>query len=365
MRLDLVAPMRLLFLVILIKRGIRPFIELISVFLMGMSLFFAIFLFKTYESFRQIVTLPHEKIIFFELGASLKKISDTLAQEGLIPSSLKFRVGMRLFHQGVILQAGEYAFQGQVTPGYVMDQLQMGRVLRHKITLPEGWETPLLIKVLETKKDLFSKGQIPPIAEGSLLPETYDFVRGESIETLIMRMKKAQEKWLLPLWEARAPSLPLAAPNEALILASLVEKETAIARERPYVAAVFLNRLRKGMPLQCDATVRYGLWLKRGAPLTGALSKEDLKEETPFNTYMHAGLPPTPICHPGRAALQAVMTPAKTEDLYFVADGKGGHIFSTTYEAHKKHHGAWRKIYQSQKKAREAPLEPLHSHERN
>ncbi|MBA4750154.1 MAG: endolytic transglycosylase MltG [Alphaproteobacteria bacterium] len=357
--------MRLLFLVILIKRGIRPFIELISVFLMEVSLFFAIFFFKTYESFRQVIILPHEKVIFFERGASLKKISDALFQEGLIPSSLKFRVGVRLFHQGVVLQAGEYAFQGQVTPGYVMDQLHLGRVLRHKITLPEGWETPLLVKVLESKKALFSKDSIPPIAEGSLLPETYDFVRGESIEALITRMKKAQEKWLMPLWEARAPSLPLGSPKDALILASLVEKETAVARERPYVAAVFLNRLRKGMPLQCDATVRYGLWLKRGAPLSGALSKEDLKEETPFNTYVHAGLPPTAICHPGRAALQAVMTPAKTEDLYFVADGKGGHIFSTTYDQHKKHHGAWRKIYQSQKKAREALPKPPQSHERN
>jgi UPF0755 protein len=182
-------------------------------------------------------------------------------------------------------------------------------------------------------------------AEGELLPETYRYEWGDTRETIVARMRAARKSLLNELWNARAPDLPLRSPEEALVLASIVEKETGIAAERPHVAAVFINRLRRGMKLQSDPTVIYGLAPQAGE-LSRSLTRADLEQPTPFNTYLIDGLPPQPICNPGRAALAAVLQPDASDDLYFVADGTGGHVFAATLDAHNRNVARWHKMHE-------------------
>jgi UPF0755 protein len=186
-------------------------------------------------------------------------------------------------------------------------------------------------------------GKLTVPAEGSLLPETYHFSYGDPRAGMIDRMKAAMDETLAQLWPRRAEKLPLSSPYEALILASIVEKETALPEERPRVAGVFVNRLRKGMRLQSDPTVAYGL-APGAVPLSRALTRKDLRSQTPYNTYVITGLPPTPIANPGRASIEAVLDPEKTKDLYFVADGTGGHAFAPTLKEHNRNVRRWRKI---------------------
>lgn len=183
-------------------------------------------------------------------------------------------------------------------------------------------------------------GVAPAPPEGSLLPDTYQFVRGDDRAVVLRRMMDAHDEMLGALWSKRQPGLPFSTPAEAVVLASIVEKETGIASERPRVAAVFVNRLRAGMRLESDPTIIYGL--NRGRPLGRGIRLSELTAATPYNTYMVDGLPPTPIANPGRASLAAVLDPPKTEELFFVADGSGGHVFAATYEAHKKNVERWR-----------------------
>jgi UPF0755 protein len=245
------------------------------------------------------------------------------------------------------LQAGEYAFPSRASMAAIMFDIRHGRVVRHFVTIPEGYTSAQAVEVLAQANELSGSVATPP--EGSLLPETYEVVRGDSRAQVVGRMRGARDALLSRLWAGRAAGLPYRSPEEAVILASVVEKETALANERPRVAAVFLNRLAKGMDLASDPTVAYGL--TGGAPLGHGLRASELARRTPYNTYIVTGLPPTPIANPGRAALEAAFHPATGEDLYFVADGTGGHAFSATFEQHRKNVAHWRAI----ELARETP----------
>jgi peptidoglycan lytic transglycosylase G len=275
--------------------------------------------------------------------ASAKKIGELLEQEGIIPSALLFYVNVRLRGIGVSLRSGEYHFPSPQSLQTIITVLQQGKVVLHQITIPEGLTTRE-IKALLMQEDKLSGALNGEIVEGSLLPETYTFVRGETRQALINTMHDAMQKNLEIVWLNRQQGLPFMLPSEALILASIVEKETAVEAERGLVASVFVNRLRKGMLLQSDPTIIYALTLEENNAFKRALSRTDLKYISPYNTYLNPGLPPSPICHPGLASLKAVLNPPQTNYIFFVADGTGGHIFAQTYKEHQQNHAAWRRI---------------------
>jgi UPF0755 protein len=222
----------------------------------------------------------------------------------------------------------------------VLEKLRTGAVVRHFVTIPEGFTSRAALGVIDAAPYLEGVAPLPP--EGSLLPETYEAQRGESRRDLIDRMRAARTDLVQQLWRDRAPGLPYETPEQGVILASIVEKETAKADERPKIAAVFINRLKRGLRLESDPTIIYGL--NGGAPLGHGLRRSELASGTRYNTYRYWGLTPTPIANPGRAALMAAFHPAPGDDLYFVADGTGGHAFSATYDDHRRNVARWRAI---------------------
>lgn len=288
-------------------------------------------------------TLQQPRTLLIEPGTGGEKIATLLAQEGIIQHPQAFRLAAILHDKHHLFQAGEYAFAAGISPWQVMEQLRRGEVLKYKITIPEGKTSAEIVSLLhhETRlKDLIQR--LP--AEGRLLPETYHFTRGESRNTILQRMANAQDAVLQRLWPQRQPGLPVATPQEAITLASIVEKETGKPAERRRVAAVYINRLKRGMKLQADPTVSYGL--HGGQSNAPSLTYDDLKRDNPYNTYVHHGLPPGPICHPGEASIAAVLNPLNTKELYFVATGDGGHYFANTYTEHLqnvKRYRAWQR----------------------
>lgn len=284
--------------------------------------------------------------------SSLTQISAILEDAGLLEHGWLFSTSVRLNGMAHRLQAGEYAIPQNATMRMIMEQLASGRVLQHLITFPEGWEVPLIMARIE-ETDALAEELPPAPPEGSLLPETYSFVRGHTRRELVARMRAAHDTALAELWEDRAPNLPFDTPGEAVILASIVEKETAIPREHGLVAGVFVNRLRKGMRLQSDPTVRYAMTVA-GTPLDRPLLRQDLKFASPYNTYVVHGLPPAPITNPGLAALRAALQPTETDALYFVANGSGGHAFATTLADHNRNVAQLRRL---QRAARQKALE--------
>jgi UPF0755 protein len=299
-----------------------------------------------YSEFRGPGPLAREAVVIIKQGSGAKAIARDLHQAGVLDGPLTFRAAAR-FSAGGPLKAGEYAFPAAISPEGVLRLLQSGKTVVRRVTFAEGLTTAEILSQMaltEGLKGIFT--QAP--AEGSLLPETYHFSYDDMRQALVGRMSSAMRKLLADLWAKRAPALPLNSPREVLILASIVEKETAKAAERPRIAAVFLNRLAKGMRLQSDPTVVYGLTegvRSLGRPLTAA----DLKSPSPFNTYLIGGLPPSPICNPGSASLESVLRPAQTEELYFVADGTGGHVFAKTLNQHNLNVAKWRKIRSERK----------------
>jgi UPF0755 protein len=239
------------------------------------------------------------------------------------------------------LKAGDYAIPAHASPVEIMNILINGKAIVYKLTLPEGYTTAMALDLIRKHPSLEGEITIAP-AEGSLLPETYVFNRGMARDALIKEMQEDHTAAINQLWPTRTPNLPFTTKEEAVTLASIVEKETGIASERPRVAAVFVNRLRKGMKLQSDPTIIYGL--TGGVPLGRGIRQSELEKATPYNTYVIPGLPPTPIANPGKEALKAVLNPAPTEDLYFVADGSGGHAFASTLAEHEKNVQNWRQI---------------------
>ncbi|CAK0750410.1 Endolytic murein transglycosylase [Azospirillaceae bacterium] len=224
----------------------------------------------------------------------------------------------------------------------ILDQLHRGRTVVHRLTVAEGLTTSQILAQIQAESAL--SGEIPDTpGEGSLLPDTYHFALGDSRAALVQRMRTAMSAALAELWNRRAESLPLTGPEQAVVLASIVEKETALGSERPRIAGVFFNRLAAGMKLQSDPTVAFALTGGRG-PLGRALTQADWRTESPFNTYQIEGLPPSPIGNPGRAALQAALNPERHDFLYFVANGTGGHAFARTLPDHNRNVAHWRQI---------------------
>ena len=284
-------------------------------------------------------------------GSGMNAIAGALARAGVVENALLFRLGVLRRGHGAQLKAGEYAFPAHASEAQVLDMLIAHRVVMHRLTVAEGLTSDAAVALV--KADPVLTGDMPVVPEGSLLPETYIFERGTTRAELLQRMHQAQEKLLTELWPKRKDALPFMTEGDALKLASMVEKETAIAAERPHVAAVFINRLNRGMKLESDPTIIYGL--TKGAPLGHALRQSELATPNPYSTYQIVGLPPTPISNPGRDAIAAVLKPADSDDLYFVADGSGGHVFARTMAEHIKNVAQWRKVQQTQAIVQPAP----------
>ncbi|PHS28784.1 MAG: aminodeoxychorismate lyase [Robiginitomaculum sp.] len=280
-------------------------------------------------------------------GSGAGAIARELETKGLIHHDFLFKMKTRLAGEGVTLKAGEYRIKPQASVNEIFAQLQSGKIVQHAVTVPEGRTVREIMDIVRASPVLIGDlTEVPP--EGSLLPETYLVTRGTTRKALITRMQADMKAVLDQAWEGRDPKLPLRTKNEMLILASIVEKETGIAAERPQVAAVFVNRLRRPMRLESDPTILYGL--NGGQPLGRGLRRSEIDRKTAWNTYQIDGLPPTPICNPGRDALLAVAHPAPTKDIYFVADGTGGHIFAASYRAHLRNVSQWRKIERQRKR---------------
>lgn len=285
-----------------------------------------------------------ETVVLLERGQSLSAIAEALKAAGVIESATLFKLGVLKAGAERELKAGEYAIPAAASMRAILDLLREGRVLLHKLTIPEGLTTAQILRLIEADPVLTGAlGDSPP--EGALLPDTYLFPRSETRAALVKRMAEARRRFLEEAWATRAPGLPLKTPEEALVLASIVEKETGIAAERPLVAGVFINRLKRGMRLQSDPTIIYGL--TGGEPLNRGIRVSEIARVTPYNTYQIDGLPPTPICNPGREAIHAVLNPPDTNYLFFVADGTGGHAFAATEAEHARNTAKWRAIEKS------------------
>ncbi len=267
-----------------------------------------------------------------------------LHEAGVVPHPMLTVIPMLMNADYKRLQAGEYSFAAGSTPAQVIDTIARGEVVVHKITIPEGWNNWQLRAALMNEPLLV--GELPAvIPEGSALPDTMHFARGEARAKVLSRMQKAQSELMATLWPTRAEGLPIATPEEAIILASIIEKETGVGGERALVAGVFTNRLRIGMRLQTDPSVVYGIEAAQGGvPMGRDLTRADLERDTPYNSYTRAGLPPTPICNPGRAAIEAALNPTATDALYFVATGTGGHRFAATLKEHEANVAAYRAV---------------------
>ena len=288
--------------------------------------------------------------VVIERGLGVRAIADKLTAAGVIADPLVFSAGVRVYGEGQPLRAGEYLFPSHLSMRQVMEQMIDGVTIVHRLTIPEGLTSAEIVALVAAAPDL--DGSVPATlpTDGALLPETYFYSKGDTRAQLLDRMRDGMRKALAELWLARDDAVTLKTVDEAVTLASIVEKETGLAAERPHVASVFFNRLARGMPLQSDPTVIYALTGGKG-PLGRALLKADLQVASPYNTYANPGLPPGPIANPGRASLEAVLHPDDTKDLYFVADGTGGHAFAATLDEHNKNVAAWR---QQQKQQTEA-----------
>ncbi len=274
-------------------------------------------------------------------GASVTAIARQLQEEDQVRSALLFRVAARIYAPDASMKAGEYLLPAGASMRAIITQLAEGRTIQHPITAAEGLTSAMIVDIIAASDVLV--GDVPPVPpEGSLLPETYYVQRGMTRAALIEQMQAAQDALMEELWPRRADNLPFSTQEEALILASIVEKETGVASERPRVAAVFVNRLRRGMALESDPTIIYGL--TQGRPLGRGIRASELARRTAYNTYHIPGLPPTPIANPGRASIEAVLNPPQTNDIFFVADGTGGHAFAATLDEHNRNVARWRQI---------------------
>ncbi|WP_353642015.1 endolytic transglycosylase MltG [Mesorhizobium sp. WSM2239] len=296
-------------------------------------------------------------------NSGLIDIADQLERRGLISDARVFHLGVRAYGNEGSLKAGEYEIAAGASMRDIMEILKSGKSVMQSLTIPEGLTVVQAFRRIAEHEALTGDmpSDIPP--EGSLAADTQRFTRGADRKQIIDKMLADQKKLVEEIWARRVPDLPLADINEFVTLASIVEKETGKGDERSRVAAVFLNRLKNKMRLQSDPTILYGLFGGSGKPADRPIYQSDIEKPTPYNTYTIDGLPPTPIANPGKAALEAVANPSKTDDLYFVADGTGGHVFAKTLEEHNENVARWRKIRKQQaeeaaKAASGAAVEP-------
>jgi UPF0755 protein len=293
--------------------------------------------------------LTQQQTLIIPQGTSLKGIADALDDAGIIDHPLLFCAAIKTLKWRHTLKAGEYSFTALMTPHQIATMMIDGKAVVHRLTIPEGLTSSQIIAHITAEPALL--GEIMgKVKEGELLPETYFFSYGDQKQQLIDRMRHRMQQILHELWEKRQDNLPFDTMEEALVLASIVEKETSLDKERPRVASVFINRLRKKMKLQSDPTVIYSL-TNGERELGRSLTRSDLRNESPFNTYVSEGLPPSPIANPGKASIAAVLNPLATNDLYFVADGNGGHNFSASLDEHNSNVQKYRTLM----KAGQAP----------
>ncbi len=309
------------------------------VFLLILFVSFSAIGFFAWLDFTSPSNFEQETTIILPKGNGFSKTIDILAENKVIAHPLLVKAIAYMNGDANRIKAGEYNFQYGVSPQAVLQMLVAGKVVTHKITIVEGLNVREITELLNAEKML--EGNIPEnIEEGSLFPETYHFTYGDSRSSIIARMQEKMQKTLDDLWEKRSANIPINIPisnkQQALVLASIVEKETGLASERARVAAVFVNRLKKGMRLQSDPTTAYGIEKVTGKPLGRALVTSDLKTPTLYNTYVIDGLPPAPISNPSREAIEATLHPMETDELYFVATGKGGHNFASNLEQHNR-----------------------------
>lgn len=272
-----------------------------------------------------------------------REVLSLLHAQGVVPAPPFLWLPVYFSGANRKLKAGEYAFEPGMSPAQVIGKIARGEIVVHKLTVPEGW-TSYQVRMALAAEPLLS-GELPAtIEEGSVFPDTVHFTRNEPRAAVLARMQRAREEVLAQLWADRAEGLPYRTPEEALVMASVVEKETGVVDERGMVAGVFVNRLRLGMPLQSDPTVAYGIARADGGkPMSRALTTADLKADTVYNTYTRTGLPPAPICNPGRDAIHAALHPSPTNALYFVATGHGGHYFAPSLKEHTENVSLYRK----------------------
>lgn len=270
-------------------------------------------------------------------GATLTSVARSLEEQGLIASSDSFLLRAKILGSGDPVQRGEFALPAGASPATILDTLQHGQVIRRFVTIPEGLPSIMVYERLMAEPLL--TGPIPVPEEGSVLPDTYDFERGEARTAVLARMQAAMRNYLAEAWSKRVPGIAVSSPEEAITLASIVEKETGVARERRMVAGLYSNRVKQGMPLQADPTIIYPI--TKGKPLGRRIRQSEIAAVNGYNTYTMSGLPNGPITNPGRESIAAVLNPAKTDALFMVADGTGGHEFAVTLAEHNENVRKW------------------------
>jgi UPF0755 protein len=290
--------------------------------------------------------LDRERSVVIPRDSGVRAIAELLRRERIIDTPFVFVTAALLTRSTGELKAGEYLFDARVSMREVLETLVEGKSILHLVTIAEGLTSEQIVqRLLESDVLTGELREIP--REGTLLPESYKVMRGTSRQHLLARMSAAHSRVLQEVWERRAPDVPVKTPEQLVTLASIVEKETAKADERTRVAAVVINRLNRRMRLQSDPTIIYGMVGGKGA-LGRPLTRDDVDRPTPYNTYLIDGLPPGPIANPGRASLEAVANPSRTKELYFVADGSGGHVFAASYDQHLKNVARWRDYQKEQ-----------------
>jgi UPF0755 protein len=327
--------------------------------LYAISLLLAVFMvsatgifFWGHQQYTKAGMLENDTMFVVEKGDNVSHIADRLIKARIINDPLLFKIAAKITGHHTSIKAGEYQIGAKTSMQKLLSQLVAGNVYQHKFTVPEGltsWQIVELLKNVEGLENNIT--DIPP--EGSMLPETYNYVRSDKAQDKILRMQKSLKEVMHNLWMSDDNTVPNLSPKEIIILASIVEKETAVDSERKRIAGVFHNRLSKEMKLQSDPTVIYAITKgkiqnKGKGPLGRRLLRKDLEFDSPYNTYMYQGLPPGPIANPGRASIEAVFSPEHHDYLYFVADGTGAHVFSKTLEEHNRNVARWRRIRKNQ-----------------
>lgn len=290
-----------------------------------------------FSSWWRSANLPEETVFVVSQGDTLTAVANRLEERGIVGSADTFLLSAKIFGGSSVVQAGEFNLPAGASPSQILAAMQDGDVVRRFVTIPEGMPSIMVHERLMAEPLL--TGEIPVPAEGSILPDTYDFERGEDRTKVLARMQVAMRTYLAEAWPKRGPDIAVKTPEEAVILAAIVEKETGIAEEREAVAGLYSNRVKAGMLLQADPTIIYPI--TKGKPLGRRIRQSEIAAVNDYNTYTMTGLPKGPITNPGRDAIAAVLNPAKTSALYMVADGKGGHLFGDTLEEHNANVERW------------------------